>query len=160
MTIFLVTPAVQCLSFTNYSIEIMYVKILILAVMMIHVVTPTKDRPNHRCSKNHVKSGERNILQISLSLKSKFTCVFHVYVDLKDSKSNKFSNYATLILLCNNATIIQQNYTDNNNNVILYYTKLSRYSRKDLLYCPCSHTARSLGAAASYSLAQKGPVCD
>jgi hypothetical protein len=29
MTIFLVTPAVQCLSFTNYSIEIMYVKILI-----------------------------------------------------------------------------------------------------------------------------------
>ena len=41
-----------------------------------------------------------------------------------------------------------------------YIIKLSRYSCKDLLYCPCSHTARSLGAAAGYSSALKGPVCD
>jgi hypothetical protein len=36
MIIFLVTQAVQCLSFTNHSIEIMYVKILVKYVLGSH----------------------------------------------------------------------------------------------------------------------------
>ena len=54
-----------------------------VCLMMIHFVTPTKDRPNHRCSKNYVKSGERDLAKTkkSLSLKVNLLVCF-VYVDL------------------------------------------------------------------------------
>jgi hypothetical protein len=79
--------------------------------------------------------------------------------EASQTMSNKLNAYINSNDRPENVTLFQNNNIGNNY-VILNYTKLSRYSRKDLLYCPCSHTARSLGATASYSLAQKGPICD
>ena len=41
-----------------------------VSLMMIHFVTPTKDRPNHRCSKNHMKSCERDLAKTKKFAKS------------------------------------------------------------------------------------------
>ena len=43
--------------------------------------------------------------------------------------------------------------------IITYYTKLSRYSRKDLLYCPCSHSKVTRGDAGN-SLTLTRPAHD
>jgi hypothetical protein len=78
-----------------------------VCLMMIHFVTPTKDRPNHGCSKNHVKSGERDLAKtkISPSLKSKFTCVFCVRRSLRPKIKEviqQWNTYFTIYKKCNN----------------------------------------------------------